>query len=214
MTEATFAKARELAASSAGLPVQNTATTSNVANLRLEPGRTTPVLRRLGGNTRIEVLERASTPRPGQEGAWDVWYKVRVSPDEVGWLFSGLMDFDMPEQLAPYSEEHFYPAARVLKTVDDPVLGSVNWYVVAERKPGLDPHLDFSGIRVFTWDLTHHRYETAFRLRNLRGVYPLEVDTTQPVIVFRFSESISGGAKKVREFALRGVNVRETRRVS
>lgn len=212
MSDTTSKRVRELVAASRNLPAQNTAVTSDAANLRLDPGRTTILIRRLPGKTKIEVLERTTLPRPGQQGAWDVWYKVRVSPDEIGWLFAGLMDFDMPEALAPYSEERFYPAVKILKPAEDPASGTAHWYVVAERKTTLDPHLDFSGIRVFTWNAARLRHETAFRLQNLRGVYPVESDTTGPVPIFRFHElALDGRQKTVREFRMNGTLVREVK---
>ena len=47
--------------------------------------------------------------------------------------------------------------------MQDPIAGPINWYVVGERSPGLNPQLDFDGIRVFTWNMKRHRYETAYR---------------------------------------------------
>jgi hypothetical protein len=32
---------------------------------------------------------------------------------------------------------------------------------------------DFNQIRVFTWNVRKHRYETAYRERNLAGVFPV-----------------------------------------
>ena len=125
-------------------------------------------------------------------------------------MLSSALDFDIPAGIAPYSEEYVYPAVKIVNRVEDPVAGQVNWYVVGERKPGSDPALDFEGIRVFTWNMKKHRYETAFRTKGMRGVYPLSVGMEEANPTIHVHELAEDGVTEIsKEFVMYGVIVRQ-----
>ncbi len=210
VTNATRERIRTLVSASQDQLAQNTGVLREEANFRIEPGRTSSIIRRLDSGAKVEVLDRVTTPRPGSDSSSDVWLKVRPSPKEVGWVIGNLVEFDIPADVAPYSESYTYSAVKTLNQVQDPLAGPVNWYVVGERKPGLDPHLDFQGIRVFTWNQKKHRYETAFRLKGLRGIYPLEAGQEAGKPTFRVYQLLpDGSGKSAREFVMNGVIGRE-----
>lgn len=210
LTNATRSRIQVMVAASEHLTAQNTGVLREDTNFRIEPGRDTAVIRKLDSGTRVEVIDRVTTPRPESDSSYDVWMKVRPSPIEVGWVYGGLVDFEMPDDVAPYSEGYTYSAVKTINRVQDSLAGQVNWYVVGEHRNGMDPHLDFDGIRVFTWNQQRHRYETAFRTKGLRGVYPLEIGQTEAGPTFRVSELSEDGSNKTpRDFVMVGVVVRE-----
>jgi hypothetical protein len=199
--------------SAANQKPQNTGILRQDGNLRVEPGRNTAILRRLPVRTAVEVLERTTVDRDEPPGRPEAWLKVRVNPKEVGWLLASFVEFDAPEAIARYSEEYTYSAVQTLHQIEGPVLGTVSWYVVGERRPGIDPGIDFTGIRVFTWNIKMQRYETAYRTRGLRGVYPLEVGTEGKNPTFRFYELSEDGKSRVpRSFVMNGVVARESKK--
>jgi hypothetical protein len=51
---------------------------------------------------------------------------------------------------------------------------------------------DFDQIRVFTWSLNHHRYETAYRLHGIQGYLPVKIS----------QETVNGVAEPVFSFAI------------
>jgi len=112
------------------------------------------------------------------------WWLVRDAQGRTGWIYSHMMDVDSPDALTRYAENQRVVSAAVLTTVYDPDADAADKnipvYVVAYApyKAGL-PY-DFDQVRVFTWNRTKHRYETAYRERNMEGFLPL-VTTTQPV---------------------------------
>jgi SH3-like domain-containing protein len=210
VTNATKNRIQQLVSASQAQEPQNTAVVREEANFRIEPGRSTPIIRKLEAGTKVEVLERVTKPRPGSETSYDVWIKVRPSPTEVGWVFASLVDFDVPVDVAQYTEGYTYAAVKRINRVEDTLAGPINWYVIGERSPGLNPHLDFDGIRVFTWNMKRHRYETAFRTRGMRGVYPIEVGQDGQYPTFRvYQLSEDGSTKTQRDYVMYGVVVRE-----
>src|SRR5215469_15096880 len=110
---------QKLAEQSENLEPQNTAALKQDANMRLEPGRSTPIIRRLDSGTKVEVLDRVTKPRPGSETAHDMWLKVRPAPTEVGWVLSSSVEFDIPTDIAPYSEDYIYTAVKKINSVQD-----------------------------------------------------------------------------------------------
>ncbi len=209
LTNGTKDRIQNLVASSQNQEPQNTAVLKQAANFRLEPGRSTPIIRRLESGAKVEILERATLPRPGSPSSYDVWLKVRPSPIEIGWVLSGALEFDIPSEIAQYSEEYTYAAVKVINRIHDPIAGEINWYVVGERRPSHDPNVDFQGIRVFTWNMKKHKYETAFRVKGLRGVYPLEIGQDGVNPTFRVYELDEDGTTKTpHEFVMYGVIVR------
>jgi len=210
VTNGTKKRIQELVIASQNQSPQNTASVHDEANLRIEPGRLTAIIRKLDRGTMVEVLDRVTTPRPNSDNSYDAWVKVRSSPTEVAWIFGGLVDFEIPADIAQYSEGYTYAAVKTINRVQDVFAGQINWYVIGERKPGVDPHIDFSGIRVFTWNLKKHRYETAYRATNVRGVYPLEIGQEGVNPTFRVYELGENGAQKIpHDFVMYGVIVRE-----
>jgi hypothetical protein len=213
LTDEVRAKIQQSAAAARAQQAENTGSLRQDANLRLEPGRSTSVLRRLPARTSVEILERRTVPREDSPNRGEAWLKIRTAND-AGWLLASFVEFDVPEEIERYTEEYIYSTVKVVNEVEDPATGTVRWYVVGERRPGTGPDIDFTGIRVFTWNSSRQRYETAFRTRDLRGVYPLEVgrnESGKPT--FRIHEMRENGdSKMVRDFEMNGVVVREIRK--
>ena len=107
------------------------------------------------------------------------WWLVRDSKGDTGWLYSRMMDVDAPDSIVRYSEGQRIVGAYVLTTVNDPEAEQDNKEipvyvtVMSPYKAGLT--YDFDQVRVFTWNIKKHRYETGFRDRNIEGYLPVTV---------------------------------------
>jgi hypothetical protein len=117
----------------------------------------------------------AQVPTPMED-----WWLVRDSSGKIGWLMSRRFDVDVPDEISGYSAGRRIVAAYLLRKVDDPESNFPD-KMAAEYLTVLTPYqdglpYDFNQIQVFTWNLKRHRYETAFRLRDLQGYLPVVVD--------------------------------------
>jgi len=107
------------------------------------------------------------------------WWLVRDSKGDTGWLLSRYMDVDAPDSITRYAEGQRIVGAYVLTTVNDPEAEQDNKEipvyvtVMSPYKAGLT--YDFDQVRVFTWNVKKHRYETGFRDKNIDGYLPVTV---------------------------------------
>ncbi len=101
------------------------------------------------------------------------WWLVRDSHERVGWVLGRMIDLDVPLDVAQYAEGQRIVAFFVLNEVQDGDKKVAQYLtVLTEPRDGLP--FDFNQIRVFTWNVKRHRYETAYRER-MAGVLPVTV---------------------------------------
>jgi SH3-like domain-containing protein len=214
-------------------PVVATAVLRDDLYLHVKPGRDTDRFYLLPENQKLQLLIRASVPKPappqgfltapraaapGKEkkaGAkptppvepavpMEDWWLVRDSRGQVGWLLSRRLDVDVPDEIAGYSEGQKIVGAYVLTKVYDPDSSLPNKLVpeyisvTNAYKDGL-PY-DFDQVRVFTWNVKKHRYETAYRQRNIEGYLPVAIGQSknaqgQQVPVFSITVATSDAVK-------------------
>jgi hypothetical protein len=138
-------------------------------------------------------------PAAASEIPMEDWWLIRDSQGHVGWLLGGRIDVDVPDDVAQYAEGQRIVGAYLLMRVTDPEANVPNHqvpeYVTALSPPRSGLPFDFDQIRVFTWSVKHHRYETAFRIHPIQGFLPVKVWTepagngTEPVFSFVISGS-------------------------
>jgi SH3-like domain-containing protein len=201
--QATFDQFQHLAEQNKDLPAQATAAVEEQAKVHISPGRKTGYLYLLTEKQKVDLLQRQAVKRnaPAPTSAKDDrtdknkdkdkdesddddtdksdqpviledWWLVRDQQKRVGWVYGRTLYVDVPDEIAQYSEGQRIVAAFPLDEVQDEGK-SVKEYAVlfTEAKDGMP--FDFNQIRVFTWNTRKHRYETAYRERNLAGVLPV-----------------------------------------
>jgi len=102
------------------------------------------------------------------------WYLVRDGSGHVGWVLLRMVDLDIPLDIAQYAEGQRIIGYFVLNTVEEEGKPQAQYLVLLnEPKDGLA--YDYNQIRVFTRNRARHRYETAYRERNMEGYLPVRV---------------------------------------
>lgn len=120
--------------------------------------------------------DEQSGAKPGEPPVLEDWWLVRDQQKRVGWALGRMLYVDIPMDVAQYAEGQRIVAFFVLDQVqDEDKKVSEYLLLLSENKDGL-PY-DFDQIRVFTWNIRRHRYETAYRERNLSGVLPVSTGT-------------------------------------
>jgi hypothetical protein len=202
VTQKVYDQVQKLTAENLNDPVQSRGATRNDTNLHVEPGRDTEHLYQISAGEKLSVLKRSTAAKPGSVAPpsrtaskstaapngnasanpqdkkqptpvlEDFWL-VRDSHDRVGWVLARMVDLDVPLDIAQYAEGQRIVSFFVLNQVQDGDK-KVSQYltVLSEPKDGLP--FDFNQIRVFTWNVKRHRYETAYRER-MEGVLPVTV---------------------------------------
>jgi len=210
---------QKLASQAKDDPIQATGTTRNDTNLHVEPGRETEHLYLLEQGTKVSILKRATAektlpgglPRPASQNqkaesppsaaAMEDWWLIRDPQGHVGWVLERMVDLDVPLEIAQYAEGQRIVAFFVLDEVTDGDK-KVPQYLVALTEPKDGMPFDYNQVRVFTWNVKRHRYETAYRER-LNGVLPVVISQESfdkegmlPVFVLRVQDDAGNVAER------------------
>ncbi|MCS7024556.1 MAG: hypothetical protein NZV14_07125 [Bryobacteraceae bacterium] len=105
----------------------------------------------------------------------DDWYLVRTPEKKAGWVLARMMVMGIPDEVATYAEGQritsYFELGRVNDVVNEENVTRSHWLWTTQSQ-GLRP-FQFDGLRVFIWNTKRHRYETAYRERDLKGYYPI-----------------------------------------
>jgi SH3-like domain-containing protein len=221
VTQKVYDSCQKLTQQEQNSPVQAAGITRSDTNIHLDPARDADHLYQLSQGARISILRRASNEKilPGApakatnvnsskpaQPAMEDWWLIRDEQGHAGWVLAKMIDLDLPLEVAQYSEGQRAVAFFALDEVTDGDKKVLQYLVVySESKEGLP--FDYNQARVFTWNLKRHRYETAYRERNLNGMLPVTVyqetfdkEGSLPVFVLRVTDQ--SGNTEERKYKL------------
>jgi hypothetical protein len=172
-----------LAEESSGLPSQGGGMVRRLANLRLQPGRTTQTFYQLAADEPLEALRHAVVSREAtaeevrrgsSEPIPEDWLLVRASKGRTGWVLESLVEVIPPPEVARYRESQRIRAWFELYR-EQSSDGAHPWYLWASVPRLSGSAHEIEEIRVFVWNPQASRYETSYRERNLKGFLPITV---------------------------------------
>ena len=201
-------------------PVQAPAVLRNDTNMHVTPGRESDHLYQLASGAKVSILGRATAEKQlpgaapavkpavaksGKASAGPVledWSLVRAAQGRAGWVLARMLDVDVPLDIAQYAEGQRFVAFFVLNEVQD-ADKKVPQYLCVLTDPHDGLPFDFDQVRVFTWNLRKHRYETAYREHGLSGVLPVTVthedfdkEGTLPVFILRVRDDAGNTSQR------------------
>ncbi len=215
ITQQVYDSFQKLSKEHANDPLQATGTTRNDTNLHIEPGRDTEHLYQLPLGSKVNLLARGTAEKAGAVSSppakkdnkpagplLEDWWLVRDPQGRVGWLLARMVDLDVPLEIAQYAEGQRFMAFFVLSEVQDGDKKVPQYLALLSESKDGQP-FDFDKVHVFTWNVKKHRYETAYRERNLNGVLPVTVshedfgkEGNLPVFILRVKDDAGNVAER------------------
>lgn len=96
---------------------------------------------------------------------------IRNKDGRVGWVVTNAIFLEVPDDVAQYAEGQRITSYFPMGEVSDDGKTYNHWLWTTQSQKYAP--FEFDGIRLFTYNTRRHRYETAYRERNLRGFFPL-----------------------------------------
>ncbi|MBI4852207.1 MAG: SH3 domain-containing protein [Acidobacteria bacterium] len=151
---------------------------------------------------------------PNSERKFDTWYLVRTPEGTVGWLYAGLVDIHVPEELAILAENKVIVSWHILTTSKDLEGKERPWYLSIEREP--NSNKDFDRVRVLYWNAKKSRYDLVHRIQDINGIFPIEAtridqgEQGQPTFKIRYLSKEDANVIVVDDYELTGTQVKKT----
>jgi len=211
-------------------PIQAPGILRNDTNLHITPGRESDHLYQLASGAKVALLKRSTAekqiatspmakPVSAKPGAkqpsgpvLEDWWLVKDEQNRVGWVLARMVDVDVPLDVAQYAEGQRFVAFFVLNDVQDGDKKVPQYLCLLTESRDGSPY-DYDQVRVFTWNVRKHRYETAYREHGVDGVLPVTVtqenfdkEGTLPVFILRVKDDT--GVVAERKYKLNTTIVR------
>lgn len=205
-------------------PSQGRATPLDLLNVHIDPNRYAPSFSQISPEGVAEVIGRTVTrrgpympdggptpaPAPTAADVKDDWTLVRLEDGRGGWVVSRLMTMNLPESVGMFAQGHRITSFHQLGQVKDRnrrVVSNYLWTTVSV--PPEKFHYD--RFRVTVWNSRNRRFETAHIESNIRGYYPVTVESKpdEPNQRFTLHYAVGNGPVLERRFVIEGRKLRK-----
>lgn len=133
-----------------------------------------------------QIDSKAKKPKKSKKNSnseikYDTWYLVKTPEKTVGWIYSGLVDIHVPEELALLSENKVIVSWRILTSTIDAAGKEHPMYLSIEREP--NSNKDFDRVRVLYWNNKRSRYDLLHNISGISGIFPIESKDSQDLAI-------------------------------
>ena len=177
-------------------PPQGSATAAEMVNVHITPYRGAPSFYHLAEGERVKLAARTIMPRiqyvppdekSGQlvtaETVRDDWSLVCLQDKRCGWVLTGMLMLDLPDEVVQLAEGHRITAFFILGKTED-AHGKERPVYLWTTSVAPPEQFQFDAFRVFVWSMARDRYESVHSERNLRGYHPVVIEGDQIRLIF------------------------------
>jgi hypothetical protein len=178
-----------------------------------KPPKNWQELSRIGSRQPAGRPEYQDAQTPQKSPVMEDWSLIRTKDRQVGWVLSRMVTMSIPDEVAQYAEGHRITAYFPLSDINDDGQTKHAWVWTTISRGGQP--FEFDGFRVFVWSVRHHRYETVYRERELKGFYPVEAVKAgnEKTAIATFSVVVDADGQLVRKtYAFNGYRVSLSRK--
>jgi uncharacterized protein YgiM (DUF1202 family) len=108
--------------------------------------------------------------QPQEPPKFEDWSLIRTKEGRAGWILTRSMTMTIPDDVARYAEGHRITSWFELGEVQDGDVVKKHYLWTTITKGG-EPY-EFDGFRIFVYNARRHRYETGYRMKEVRGFFP------------------------------------------
>ncbi|MGO9240366.1 MAG: hypothetical protein ACLQBJ_06110 [Bryobacteraceae bacterium] len=163
----------------------------------------------LSGYTQDHLPEEKPNEPPPTPPVLDDWTLVRAADGRCGWVLDRLLYSSIPDEVAQYAERARIVAYFDIGTVHDRQAGvdKTVWLWAAQSAGARDR--EFDSLRIFNWSTRHHRYETSWIERGVRGAGPVTLVRKGGAVTGFTTWAVEKDGRTVkRDYALQGYRAR------
>ena len=156
--------------------------------------------------------EKPNDPPPSPP-VLDDWALVRLPGGHAGWVLDRMLYLSIPDEVIQYAERARIVAYYDLGSVRDGNQEKTVWLWASQSASARK--LEFDSLRIFTWSVRRHRYETSWIEHGVQGVGPVALTREGAAITgFRTYAVEKDGRVMRRDYTLLNNRARITARIA
>jgi hypothetical protein len=167
----------------------------------------------LSGYPQDHLPEEKPNEPPPSPPVLDDWALVRWPGGHAGWVLDRMLYLSIPDEVIQYAERARIVAYFDLGTIRDGDLEKTVWLWASQSASARN--LEFDSLRIFTWSVRRHRYETSWIEHGVQGAGPLALTRDgQTITGFRTYAIEKDGQVMRRDYTLQNYRARIAARVA